>query len=135
MGGGGDAQPFCPAFAFRANPPLPPPPPKKNPQNPSRGLEHEPAMASDSEAAAHSTLTSTTVEDGGAHESKQEHLNGAVGTPTVGQEEEIIGPGPAPAKQRRKRPLQFEQAFLDALPSAAMCALSTLAIWIVSPVA
>jgi hypothetical protein len=33
----------------------------------------------------------------------------------------MIGPGPAPAKQRQKRPLQFEQAFLDALPSAVMC--------------
>jgi hypothetical protein len=80
------------------------------------------------------------VDDGGAHESKREHLNGAAATPTVGQEEdEMIGPGPAPAKQRQKRPLQFEQAFLDALPSAAMYALSTLlAIWgqdLVAPVA
>lgn len=88
-------------------------------------------MASTSETTEQSTITSTTVHDGGAPESKQEHLNGAVATPAVGQEEEdeMIGPGPAPAKQRQKRPLQFEQAFLDALPSAAMCALSTLAIW------
>ncbi|XP_047315913.1 peptidyl-prolyl cis-trans isomerase CYP71 [Impatiens glandulifera] len=34
-------------------------------------------------------------------------------------EEETIGPGPAP-RSRLKRPLQFEQAYLDALPSANM---------------
>ncbi|KAJ4775642.1 Peptidyl-prolyl cis-trans isomerase-like 1 [Rhynchospora pubera] len=39
----------------------------------------------------------------------------------TGEEEDaMIGPGPAPARQRKKRPLQFEQAFLDALPSAHM---------------
>jgi len=96
-------------------------------------------MASASETTEQSTITSTAVDDGGAHESKREHLNGAAATPTVGQEEdEMIGPGPAPAKQRPKRPLQFEQAFLHALPSAAMYALSTLlAIWgqdLVAPV-
>ncbi|KAI3420527.1 Peptidylprolyl isomerase [Psidium guajava] len=35
------------------------------------------------------------------------------------EEDQIIGPGPAPPA-RRKRPLQFEQAYLDALPSANM---------------
>lgn len=34
-------------------------------------------------------------------------------------EEAIVGPGPAP-QLRRKRPLQFEQAYLDSLPSANM---------------
>jgi peptidylprolyl isomerase domain and WD repeat-containing protein 1 len=79
-------------------------------------------MASESETTAVSTITSATVDDGGAHESKRELGSGAASTTSVGQEEEdMIGPGPAPAKQRQKRPLQFEQAFLDALPSAAMC--------------
>ncbi|XP_066331130.1 peptidyl-prolyl cis-trans isomerase CYP71-like [Miscanthus floridulus] len=78
-------------------------------------------MASASETTEQSTITSTAVDDGGALESKREHLNGAAATPTVGQEEdEMIGPGPAPAKPRQKRPLQFEQTFLYALPSAAM---------------
>lgn len=38
--------------------------------------------------------------------------------------EEEAGPmiGPGPAKQRHKRPLEFERAFLDALPSAQMYA-------------
>ncbi|KAI6669851.1 hypothetical protein NL676_004736 [Syzygium grande] len=31
------------------------------------------------------------------------------------EEDQMIGPGPAP-RARRKRPLQFEQAYLDALP-------------------
>ncbi|KAL6575760.1 cytochrome P450 monooxygenase 71 [Orobanche hederae] len=40
--------------------------------------------------------------------------------PASGEEEEpIVGPGPAP-RARPKRPLQFEQAYLDALPSANM---------------
>lgn len=34
-------------------------------------------------------------------------------------EEPIVGPGPAP-RARSKRPLQFEQAYLDSLPSANM---------------
>ncbi|KAK3041246.1 hypothetical protein RJ639_001529 [Escallonia herrerae] len=34
-------------------------------------------------------------------------------------EEPMVGPGPAP-RSRPKRPLQFEQAYLDALPSANM---------------
>lgn len=40
---------------------------------------------------------------------------------TVEEEEEaaLVGPDPAP-RARRKRPLQFEQAYLDALPSANM---------------
>ncbi|KAL6205367.1 hypothetical protein ACLB2K_022628 [Fragaria x ananassa] len=35
------------------------------------------------------------------------------------EDEPIVGPGPAP-RARPKRPLQFEQAYLDALPSALM---------------
>ncbi|XP_058202369.1 peptidyl-prolyl cis-trans isomerase CYP71 [Rhododendron vialii] len=35
------------------------------------------------------------------------------------EEEPVIGPGPAP-RSRPKRPLQFEQAYLDSLPSANM---------------
>lgn len=35
------------------------------------------------------------------------------------EEEPMVGPGPAP-RARPKRPLQFEQAYLDALPSANM---------------
>ncbi|KAK6138449.1 hypothetical protein DH2020_027824 [Rehmannia glutinosa] len=42
------------------------------------------------------------------------------GKPAAGEEEEpMVGPGPAP-RSRPKRPLQFEQAYLDALPSANM---------------
>ncbi|KAF2300786.1 hypothetical protein GH714_015769 [Hevea brasiliensis] len=39
--------------------------------------------------------------------------------PPESEEEPVIGPGPA-QKARAKRPLQFEQAYLDALPSANM---------------
>lgn len=35
-------------------------------------------------------------------------------------EEEGPMVGPGPAKQRHKRPLEFEKAFLDALPCAQM---------------
>lgn len=35
------------------------------------------------------------------------------------EDDSVIGPGPAP-RARPKRPLQFEQAYLDALPSANM---------------
>nr|KYP38270.1 Peptidylprolyl isomerase domain and WD repeat-containing protein 1 [Cajanus cajan] len=45
----------------------------------------------------------------------EEHENGA----NASEEEQLIGPGPAP-RARPKRPLQFEQAYLDALPSANM---------------
>lgn len=38
------------------------------------------------------------------------------------EEEPLVGPGPAP-RSRPKRPLQFEHAYLDALPSAQMYAL------------
>ncbi|GER25553.1 peptidyl-prolyl cis-trans isomerasecyclophilin-type family protein [Striga asiatica] len=42
------------------------------------------------------------------------------GQQPVGDDEEpMVGPGPAP-RARAKRPLQFEQAYLDALPSANM---------------
>jgi len=44
-----------------------------------------------------------------------EHENGA----NAIEDEPIVGPGPAP-RARPKRPLQFEQAYLDALPSANM---------------
>jgi len=47
----------------------------------------------------------------------EEHENGANAT----EEEPIVGPGPPPPPRARpKRPLQFEQAYLDALPSANM---------------
>ncbi|KAI4386111.1 hypothetical protein MLD38_004072 [Melastoma candidum] len=50
-----------------------------------------------------------------------EATNGVDGAPTpVGDEEAVVGPGPAPPRARPKRPLQFEHAFLDALPSANM---------------
>jgi peptidylprolyl isomerase domain and WD repeat-containing protein 1 len=39
--------------------------------------------------------------------------------PVVEEEEPMVGPGPAP-RGKRKRPLQFEQAYLDSLPSANM---------------
>ncbi|KAJ6798467.1 putative peptidyl-prolyl cis-trans isomerase CYP71 [Iris pallida] len=42
------------------------------------------------------------------------------GIATENDEEPMIGPGPVAARPRHKRPLQFEQAFLDALPSAHM---------------
>ncbi|KAL2593824.1 hypothetical protein AAZV13_12G150700 [Glycine max] len=45
----------------------------------------------------------------------EEHENGA----NASEEEQVIGPGPAP-RARPKRPLQFEHAYLDALPSANM---------------
>lgn len=45
----------------------------------------------------------------------EEHENGA----NANEDEPIVGPGPAP-RARLKRPLQFEQAYLDALPSANM---------------
>ncbi|KAG1331665.1 peptidyl-prolyl cis-trans isomerase CYP71 [Cocos nucifera] len=50
-----------------------------------------------------------------------EHQNGnpAMNPPENDEEESIVGPGPAP-RPRPKRPLQFEQAFLDALPCAHM---------------
>ncbi|KAG0497286.1 hypothetical protein HPP92_001759 [Vanilla planifolia] len=39
---------------------------------------------------------------------------------SVDDDEPLVGPGPAPQRSRPKRPLQFEQAFLEALPSANM---------------
>jgi peptidylprolyl isomerase domain and WD repeat-containing protein 1 len=84
-------------------------------------------MASPTETTANSTITATTIEGGGGDlESKR--FDGAASTTSVGKglqqqeddDDEAIGPGPAPAKQRQKRPLQFEKAFLNALPSAAM---------------
>ncbi|KAG4978586.1 hypothetical protein JHK86_038060 [Glycine max] len=45
----------------------------------------------------------------------EEHENGA----NASEEEQPIGPGPAP-RARPKRPLQFEHAYLDVLPSANM---------------
>lgn len=44
--------------------------------------------------------------------------NTAADQPEANDEEAVIGPGPA--VRRQKRPLQFEQAFLDSLPSAHM---------------
>lgn len=50
-----------------------------------------------------------------------ENQNGGNTNLTIAENEEeaMIGPGPAP-RSRPKRPLQFEQAYLDALPSANM---------------
>ncbi|XP_004487517.1 peptidyl-prolyl cis-trans isomerase CYP71 [Cicer arietinum] len=45
----------------------------------------------------------------------EEHENGA----NIIDDEPLVGPGPAP-RARPKRPLQFEQAYIDALPSANM---------------
>ncbi|KAJ0806414.1 putative peptidylprolyl isomerase transcription factor WD40-like family [Helianthus annuus] len=46
--------------------------------------------------------------------------NGTNSLPDIPEEDEpLVGPGPAPAR-RPKRPLQFEQAYLDSLPSANM---------------
>ena len=44
-------------------------------------------------------------------------------------DEPMIGPGPAP-RSRPKRPLQFEQAYLDALPSANMYVRNFLGVCI-----
>ncbi|XP_062172482.1 peptidyl-prolyl cis-trans isomerase CYP71 isoform X1 [Alnus glutinosa] len=50
----------------------------------------------------------------------EEPQNDAVASGAAETENEpIVGPGPAP-RARPKRPLQFEQAYLDALPSANM---------------
>ena len=50
----------------------------------------------------------------------EEVQNGNTNLSTVGDgEEPMVGPGPAP-RARPKRPLQFEQAYLDSLPSANM---------------
>ncbi|KAH8497965.1 hypothetical protein Peur_073227 [Populus x canadensis] len=50
---------------------------------------------------------------------EEEPKNGSSETPVENDEDAVIGPGPAP-KARAKRPLQFEQAYLDSLPSANM---------------
>ncbi|KAI5577680.1 hypothetical protein POPTR_009G146400v4 [Populus trichocarpa] len=50
---------------------------------------------------------------------EEEPKNGNSETPVENDEDAVIGPGPAP-KARAKRPLQFEQAYLDSLPSANM---------------
>lgn len=52
----------------------------------------------------------------------EESQNGEKETSVVATETEdepVVGPGPAP-QRKPKRPLQFEQAYLDALPSANM---------------
>ena len=52
----------------------------------------------------------------------EEPLNGNGGSTTAAESEEeavVVGPGPAP-RARPKRPLEFEHAYLDALPSANM---------------
>ncbi|KAG5560981.1 hypothetical protein RHGRI_004115 [Rhododendron griersonianum] len=53
-------------------------------------------------------------------ETETETGNGS-STPAAAETEEepVIGPGPAP-RSRPKRPLQFEQAYIDSLPSANM---------------
>ncbi|XP_065868079.1 peptidyl-prolyl cis-trans isomerase CYP71 isoform X1 [Euphorbia lathyris] len=54
--------------------------------------------------------------------------------PPESEEETAIGPGPAP-KARAKRPLQFEHAYLDSLPSANMYEKSYMHRDVVSHVA
>ncbi|GLT63846.1 hypothetical protein SLA2020_363790 [Shorea laevis] len=50
----------------------------------------------------------------------EEPQNGNTNSATVEEDEgPMVGPGPAP-RARPKRPLQFEQAYLDSLPSANM---------------
>ena len=64
----------------------------------------------------YASYTQTTMEEA------QNDNNGslvAVVEETVAQDEPMVGPGPAPVR-RPKRPLQFEQAYLDSLPSANM---------------
>lgn len=54
---------------------------------------------------------------------EEEPVNGnAISATAESEEEPIVGPGPAP-RARRKRPLEFEKAYLDALPSANMYVL------------
>ncbi|KAL3324850.1 hypothetical protein AABB24_038782, partial [Solanum stoloniferum] len=48
---------------------------------------------------------------------QNENGNPAAAAAAVEETETVIGPGPAP-RARAKRPLQFEQAYLDSLPSA-----------------
>lgn len=51
---------------------------------------------------------------------EEEPKNGSAKELAVVEEEEpMVGPGPAP-RVKRKRPLQFEQAYLDSLPCANM---------------
>uniref|UniRef100_F6GW34 Uncharacterized protein n=1 Tax=Vitis vinifera TaxID=29760 RepID=F6GW34_VITVI len=50
----------------------------------------------------------------------EEPQNGDGGSAVPENDDELaIGPGPAP-RSRPKRPLQFERAYLDCLPSANM---------------
>ncbi|PPD75277.1 hypothetical protein GOBAR_DD27792 [Gossypium barbadense] len=46
-----------------------------------------------------------------------QNRNGKLNTIAEEEKEPVIGPGPAP-RARPKRPLQFEQTYLDSLPSA-----------------
>lgn len=95
------------------------------PQIPRTLAELHLEMATASDAPASSTITTAT--DDAEVERDQGNGNGAVsaapaavGKEAAAEEEEMIGPAPVPPRPRKKRPLQFEQAFLDALPSAAM---------------
>lgn len=55
----------------------------------------------------------------GPEKTMEKPENGNGGSAAETEEEPMVGPGPAP-RARPKRPLQFEQAYLDALPSANM---------------
>ncbi|XP_006279395.2 peptidyl-prolyl cis-trans isomerase CYP71 [Capsella rubella] len=57
--------------------------------------------------------------NGGTESPTKELAVVAVPPSEVEEEEPLVGPGPAP-RGKRKRPLQFEQAYLDSLPSANM---------------
>lgn len=56
---------------------------------------------------------------GSASPTKELAVAVVVAAPEVDEEEPMVGPGPAP-RGKRKRPLQFEQAYLDSLPCANM---------------
>ncbi len=73
-------------------------------------------------------LNFCTHTENASEERMEEPQNGAVSsTPAETEDEPVVGPGPAP-RARPKRPLQFEQAYLDSLPSANMYA-STFSIF------
>uniref|UniRef100_A0A0D9XAT8 peptidylprolyl isomerase n=1 Tax=Leersia perrieri TaxID=77586 RepID=A0A0D9XAT8_9ORYZ len=75
-------------------------------------------------ATASSTLT-TATDDAEVQREQGNNGNGAASAAVGKEGEEMVGPGPMPARPRQKRPLQFEHAFLDALPSAAMWVFSS----------
>lgn len=60
----------------------------------------------------------------------EEPQNGDLGAEVPENDDDtIVGPGPAP-RRRAKRPLQFEKAYLDSLPSANMYVPCSFSFWI-----